>query len=98
MSAHLRLRYNPTDLELLQETTPEDSRDWNFQQLGGVPQHIVDRLPGPEVELAPLLDAMMPMDSLWLCRSQKVGPLYGNSGVALVRDGQPILYMRLLNY
>lgn len=31
-----------------------------FRQLGGVPQHIVDRFPGPEVELAPLLDVMLP--------------------------------------
>jgi hypothetical protein len=92
------VRYNPTDLELLPQTTPQDARDWIFQQFGGVPQDIVNRFPGPEVALAPLLDVMTPGDALWLCRSRKRAPLYGNAGVALVRDGQPILYMRLLNY
>ncbi|OCP17770.1 MULTISPECIES: hypothetical protein [unclassified Ensifer] len=98
MASNLRLHCNPTNLELVRETSPEDARDWLFQQLGGVPQHIVERFPDPEIVFAPLLDAMTPGDSLWFCRSQKKGPLYGEAGVALVRDGQPILYMRLLNY
>ena len=95
------LHYNPTGLDLLQEATPEGSLEWVLQQFGGpenLPEHIVERLRIPEVALAPLLDAMTNGDELWLCQSEKLGPLLGHKGIALVRDGQPIIYMRVINY
>jgi len=96
-----RLHYDRKDLELVQETSPEDFREWVIQKiggLGGLPRDLVDRLPDPRVELAPLLDAMIAGDSLWLCRTKKMAPLYGNEGIALVRDGRPIIYLRAYNY
>lgn len=101
MSNNTRLYHNPLDVELVKEITPKDFQEWITQKLGGIdslPQHIVDYLSNPEAHLAPLLDVMTPGDTLCLCRSQKIGPLYGHEGVALVRDGRPILYLRAVDY
>lgn len=48
--------------------------------------------------IAPLLDAMVTGDTLWLCRSKHRGVLYGHEGIALVRDRQPIIYLPVVNY
>lgn len=93
---------NPAGLELVEQATLSGFREWTIQMLGGrlngLPQNAVDAVNNPKSMLAPLLDLMQPGDQLWRCRSEKRGPLYGHEGVAVVRDGRPILYMRMLNY
>lgn len=92
---------NPGDLELVEETTPDKFREWLIEKVGEFgrfPLDFVERLPDPRARLAPLLDSMTTGDSLWLCRTKRRGPLYGNEGVALVRDGKPILYVRVIQY
>lgn len=101
MSSDQSLDYNPRDLEMVREITPEGFREWIEQKIGALgksARDILDRLPNPHVLLAPLLQAMAAGDSLWLCQSKKRGVLYGNEGIALVRDGQPVIYMRFVNY
>ncbi|SCM79590.1 hypothetical protein KL86PLE_90534 [uncultured Pleomorphomonas sp.] len=48
--------------------------------------------------LSPLYDEMRDSDRLWLCRSREIGLLYGHEGIALVRDGRPIVYIRVVQY
>lgn len=102
MSSNDRLRYNPVDLELVRETTPQDLREWIVRTIermaGKVPADLLDRLPDPHVVIAPLLDAMVTGDTLWLCRSKHRGVRYGHEGIALVRDRQPIIYLPVVNY
>lgn len=93
-----RLDCSPDDVELVQEITPEGFGDWIAQKIEyefGA-REFLDRVPAPHVLLSPLLDAMAAGDCLWLCRSKHRGVLHGNEGVALVRDGQPILYLRVI--
>ncbi len=99
MSANRRLHHNPSDLELVQETTPEGFGEWIGETITrdfGA-RDFLDRLPDPRALLSPLLDTMAPGDSLWLCRSKHRGVLYGNEGIAPVRDGQPIIYLRVID-
>lgn len=96
-----RLHYDPSDLELLEETTPEGFVAWFIERCGGIdslPESLIEKLHHPETELAPLLDPMMPGDTLWLARSRVIAPLWGHEGIALVRDGRPIVYLRVMNY
>ncbi|OJF92295.1 hypothetical protein AX760_06140 [Pararhizobium antarcticum] len=96
-----KLIRNPVGVELVQETTLSGFRDWFIHRFGGLdqlPQVFVDLLNKPEVLLAPLLDELQPGDKLWLCRSLKIGVLYGHEGIALVRDRQPLIYLRVIDY
>lgn len=87
-----KLIRNPTGLELVEETTLVEFREWTIELLGGrlndLPQVAVDAVNNSKSMLAPLLNLMQPGDQLWRCRSEKRGPLYGHEGVALVRDGR----------
>jgi hypothetical protein len=97
-----KLVNKPSGLELIEETTLDGFRDWQIQlfggQLGGLPQPLIDAINDPATTLAPLLRGMRPGDQLWLCRSEKRGPLYGHEGIAVVRDGRPMIYMCIWNY
>jgi hypothetical protein len=89
------------DIELLQETTPQDYRAWHMELIGGLlPNDLRDRMPSPEEELMTLLDRMQPGDQLWLARSRVYEPgiLIGNLGVAVVRNGVPIWYRIAWNH
>jgi hypothetical protein len=48
--------------------------------------------------LGPLTDQMQEGDELWTCRSAYIGPLAGNRGVALVRNGVIVQYMPIMHY
>lgn len=96
-----RLIHNPVGLELVQETTLSGFRYWCvhlFGELDRFPQDVVERLNKPEAILAPLLDDLQSGDELWLCRSLERGALYGHEGIALVRNGQPLIYLLIINY
>ena len=45
---------------------------------------------------AQLYEELRDGDSLWLCRSRVIGPLHGHEGIALVRDKQPVIYIRII--
>ncbi|MBX4918370.1 hypothetical protein HJA76_01320 [Rhizobium bangladeshense] len=82
---------------LLERTTPQRYREWLIALTGGieaVPAEIRDRIPAPEEELKTLLARMLPGDELWLARSRRFEPtaLIGNSGIAVVRNGDAIWY------
>lgn len=96
-----KLIHNPVGLELVQETTLSGFRDWCVHRFGGFdgfPQNVLERLNKPEAILAPLLDDLKSGDELWICRSLERGVLYGHEGIALVRNGQPLLYLLIINY
>jgi hypothetical protein len=101
MSSDNRLRHNPEDLELVRETMPQDVKEWVARTIermaGKVSAGLLHRLPDPHGALLPLLDAMVTGDALWLCRSRQRGVLHGHQGIALVRDGQPIIYLPVVN-
>lgn len=102
MNGGWKIIYNPTGLELVEETNPPGFRDWLIQLMGGridnFPQTVIDRVNDPDTELAPLLAEMLPGDRLWRCRSTKRAVLIGHEGIAVVRDGRPIAYMLVMNY
>jgi hypothetical protein len=102
MNSNLKIVFEPTGLELVNEISPPGFRDWMIQFMGGridnFPQAFIDAVNNPEAELAPLLSEMLLGDRLWRCRSEERGPLYGHEGVAVVRDGRPVVYMRAINY
>ncbi|MGO4194247.1 hypothetical protein AB4Z13_02650 [Rhizobium sp. YAF28] len=97
-----KLVNKPSGLELVEETTQDGFRDWMIQmlggRLGGLPQPLIDAVNDPATMLAPLLKVMRPGDQLWRCRSEKRAPLYGHEGIAVVRDGRPVLYMHIWQY
>lgn len=95
--------YSPTnlDLDIVQKTTPSEFVEWVIRKFGdSLPKSIVDRFRAHPIdeELAPMLNALEDGDALWLCKSRKMGPLYGHEGVALVRNGRPLIYLRVIDY
>ena len=85
----------------MHETSVEGVTEWALTSVGDpgsfpdVTGRIRDGIPKA---LAPLLEHMTEGDTLWWCRSTKRGPLYGHEGVALVRQGGPVIYLLMLNY
>jgi len=91
------------EVMLLERTTLEGYRAWTISLHGGIdniPQRIREQIPPPAVELAELIEGMLPTDELWLCRSRVFDPmaLIGDRGVALVRDGRPIKYRVVIHH
>jgi hypothetical protein len=92
---------DPKDITLVIEVTLQQISDWVVYQAEGLPNHLMQRmhdLAELKKGLSPLYDEMRDGDSLWLCRSHEIGPLYGHEGIALVRNRQPVIYIRVVQY
>ena len=91
---------DPKDIVRVIEVTLPQISSW-ILQCGGLPEYIARLVRDLDVlkkGLAPLYDEMQEGDSLWLCRSDQIGPLYGHEGIALVRDGRPVVYVRIVQH
>lgn len=88
----------PTDIVLVVEMSLPQISSW----LARLAEDMPDRVPPHQdldalkKDLAPLYDEMRAGDSLWLCQSIVMGPGHGHVGLALVRDGQPVVYIRVV--
>lgn len=92
---------NPEGIVRVIEVTLPQISSWLMHRLEGLPEHLMQHVRDLDLlkeGLAPLYDEMRDGDSLWLCRSQQIGPLHGHEGIALVRDGRPIIYIRVVQY
>ncbi|MGO4337410.1 hypothetical protein AB4037_21085 [Labrys sp. KB_33_2] len=98
----LTARRDPDDVELERETTLPDFQQWVIHCFGLQEQDDLTRRIRDESQikqmLSPIFDEMRGGDSLWLCRSIVLGPLLGHRGIALVRAGRPLIYVKVLNY
>ncbi|MDT3380886.1 hypothetical protein RNI52_26405 [Labrys neptuniae] len=98
----LTARYDSDEVELERETTLRDFQQWVIHSFGLQEQDDLRRRIGDEAQikqmLSPIFDEMRDGDSLWLCRSIVLGPLLGHRGIALVRAGRPLIYLKILNY
>lgn len=84
------------DLVLLERTTVEGVIIWLLELTRNFEAELITR--ETPKKLLPLTDQMLGQDELWLCRSRRIGPLYGHRGVALVRDGEIIQYVNFINH
>lgn len=97
----MHIHFDPHDLRLVEETTAQTFVEPLLQMLGPsfLTADIVDRIRAqPKDVIAPLLDAFEAEDGLWFCESERIGPLYGHKGIALVRNGRPVIYLRIITY
>lgn len=95
------VKRDPKDIVLVIEVTLPQISNWILHQCGGLPEYLARLVRDLDVlkkGLAPLYDEMQEGDSLWLCRSEQIGPLYGHEGIALVRDGRPVVYIRMVQH
>lgn len=95
------VRRDPTDVALVVEVTLPKISSWLMHHFESqdLPEHLLQHIRDPDLlkkTLAPIYDDMRPGDSVWLCHSREIGPLHGHEGVALVRDGRPIVYIRFV--
>ena len=91
------------ELTLVERMTPQAFREWQIAGIGGLDHlrpEIRSQILTPEEELRDLLALMLPNDELWFCRSNPFQPMYliGNEGLAIVRDGKPIIYRAVRHY
>lgn len=98
-----RVHRDPKDIALVIQVSLQQISGWLLYQFEGLglPDHLMQHIRDLDLlkqGLAPLYDEMLDGDSLWLCRSRSIGPLYGNEGIALVRNRRPIIYLRVLDY
>ncbi|GLS20166.1 hypothetical protein GCM10007874_31830 [Labrys miyagiensis] len=95
------VKYWPRDVELIEEVSLQQFSEWLLLRVERLPDHLLQRIRDLESlkgGLTPILSEMRGGDSLWLCQSRLREPLQGHEGVALVRDDQPVVYIRVLNY
>jgi len=96
-----RFRRNPMDIELVSEISLKDISDWLLSLYEGLPEDLLSQLRNLETlraGLSPIYKEMQKGDSIWRCRTQKTGPLYGNEGIALVRKNRPRIYIAFIHY
>ena len=102
------IRRDPTDVELVSETTLQQISDWmmrtyNLREDEDLPQlrDLVARirdLDALKAGLSPIFNETQDGDTLWLAQSRYREPLWGHEGIALVRDKRPIIYIRLIDF
>lgn len=90
---------DPTDVLLVVEMSRPQIVSWLSRLVDDMPDSLVP--PGRDVAalekaLAPLYDEMREGDSLWLGQSRARAPEHAHVGIALVRDGQPAAYIRMV--
>lgn len=90
----------PKDVELIREVSLEDLSSWLAEHFEGLPQfqERVRDLTELRDILSPIFNEMRDGDEVWVCQSQRRAPLFGHEGVALVRVGRPVLYVRVIQY
>lgn len=96
-----QVRSNPDDIELVREVSLRQVSDWLLSFMGEPPDPLADRIRDLEAlkeHFSPILSRMEEGDTMWLARSQRRGALYGHEGIALVRNGEPVEYMRVWNH
>ena len=81
-----------SELVMVRPITLDEFPAW-YLSLTGVPHRTA-----PEVRLAELNADMLETDELWASHSREIGTLYGDQGVALVRDGKPIKYQVIIDH
>jgi hypothetical protein len=88
------------ELALVERTTMEGIFEWEvqrFRKFRGAKGPLPPEAKEKSAEfLRPLTEQMQANDELWFARSRKIGPLYGNEGVALVRNGEIIGYKKYI--
>lgn len=97
----ISVKRDPEGLALVVEVTLPQISSWLMHQFEDLPEHLLQHIRDLDLlkkALAPLYDEMADGDSLWLCRSRQIGPPHGHEGIALVREGRPIIYVRLVAY
>ncbi|MBO6512024.1 hypothetical protein [Roseibium sp.] len=97
------VKRNPTALKMVREVSLQQYSQWLMEKFEKFhpPTELIEQLQDLDNQrtyLSAIFDEMHDGDSLWLCQSQKIGPLSGHEGIALVRDGRPIIYVRLITY
>ncbi|WP_026792247.1 hypothetical protein [Pleomorphomonas oryzae] len=96
----ISVKRDPEGLALVVEVTLPQISSWLMHQFEDLPEHLLQHIRDLDLlkkALAPLYDEMADGDSLWLCRGRPTGP-HADEGVALVREGRPILYMRMVSH
>ncbi len=92
---------DPKNIVRVIEVTLPQISSWILYHWGGLPEYLAKHFRDLDLlkkGLAPLYDEMREGDSLWLCRSDQIGPLFGHEGIGLVRDGRVIIYIRMVQY
>jgi hypothetical protein len=92
---------NPADIELVREVTLQEISDWFLEIFAPLSEQILSSirdLDAVKEGLSPIYKEMKNGDTIWLCRSIRRAPLIGNEGVALVRNEQPLIYIRVIQY
>ena len=94
--------FDPVDLELVRETDLRDFAEYIVARFGGheaFPPRIYEYITSEafKSELEPIFDMQQEGDSLWLGR-REWGPLLGDDGIALVREGRPIAYVIFIRH
>lgn len=100
-SSSRQVRRNPKDIVLTKEVTLQEIADWLLKIFGPSSEHIssdVRDLDMLKEKLSPIYSELKDGDQVWLCCSQVRGPLTGHEGVALVRNGQPVIYKKIIQY
>jgi hypothetical protein len=95
----ISVKRDPDGLALVVEVSLPQISSWLLHQFEDLPEHQLQHIRDLDLlrkTLAPLYDEMRDGDSLWLCRSQ-IGP-HAHEGVALVRDGKPVVYARMTQH
>lgn len=92
---------DPEGLALVVEVTLPQISSWLMHRFEDLPEHLMQHIRDLELlreALAPLYGEMREGDSLWLCRSREIGHSHGHEGIALVRGGRPVVYVRAVQY
>ncbi|HEY2874586.1 MAG TPA: hypothetical protein VGJ56_21865 [Reyranella sp.] len=95
------VRRDPEDIDLVLQIELQQLSDWLAWHFQGLPEQYMKQIRDLEAlrnGLSPIFGVIQEGDTLWLGRSRRFGPLYGHEGIALVRDGRPIVYIRALNH
>lgn len=93
--------HDTDDIALVVEVTLPQISSWLLNRFEDPPEHVLQHIRDPDLlkeGLAPLYDEMQAGDSLWLCRSRVGGGPHGHEGVALVRDGRAVVYVKVVQY
>lgn len=97
----ISVQRDPEGLALVIEVSLPQISSWLLHQFEDLPEHLLRHIRDPDLlrdMLSPLYDEKRDGDSLWLCRSHRAGAAHGHEGVALVRDGKPVIYLRMTQH
>lgn len=94
------VHHYPKDLKLIRAVSLQELSDWFVQQFEGLPQfqERARDLKDLREILSPIFKEIREDDRVWICQSKQRGPLLGHEGVALVRNEQPVIYIRVIQY